>query len=133
MVFLYSVTTLYLALTIMIWERPYFTYTVSPSVHSREFSTLGDSVWFTLITMSTVGYGDVVASTPMGRFITIIMIFSGAYLTTLLIAVQASLLSLQETGKSAIVEVTEQKSALGAIVAALRFQVARTKRYKMVS
>jgi hypothetical protein len=37
--------------------------------------------------MTTVGYGDVVVNTPIGRFIAIVMIVTGAYLTPLLIAV----------------------------------------------
>jgi RNA-binding protein YlmH len=86
----------------------------------REFSTLSNSIWYTLITMTTVGYGDVVVNTPVGRFIAILMIFTGAYLTALLIAVQSNLLSLRESGKSAIVQSTEQKSALDLIVAGLR-------------
>jgi RNA-binding protein YlmH len=81
--------------------------------------------------MTTVGYGDVVVNTPVGRFIAITMIFTGAYLTALLIAVQSNLLSLTDTGKFAIVQSTEQKTALDVIVAALRFQVARSKRYRM--
>jgi len=75
--------------------------------------------------MTTVGYGDVVVNTPVGRFITIMMIFAGVYLTALLIAVQSNLLALKESGKSAIVRSTEQKSALDVIVAGLRLQVAR--------
>lgn len=57
--------------------------------------------------MTTVGYGDVVARTPVGKTIAIGMIFAGAYLTALLIAVQSNLLSLKDSGKSAIVEYTE--------------------------
>jgi len=37
--------------------------------------------------MFTVGYGDVVARTPVGRFMAIGMFFMGAYITALLIAV----------------------------------------------
>lgn len=97
-------------MSVMIWERPFFSYTVSSLsqidssiVYSKQFSTLFNSIWYTLITMTTVGYGDVVVNTPVGRFIAIVMIFTGAYLTALLIAVQSNLLSLTDTGKYAIV------------------------------
>ena len=135
MICLYIVVTLFFSMSVMIWERPFFSYTVSPSnmYIGREFSTLSNSIWYTLITMTTVGYGDVVVNTPVGRFIAILMIFTGAYLTALLIAVQSNLLSLRESGKSAIVQSTEQKSALDLIVAGLRLQVARSKRYRMCS
>ncbi len=38
----------------------------------------GQSVWLTLVTVSTVGYGDVSASTPEGQLATIIVILVGA-------------------------------------------------------
>jgi hypothetical protein len=37
--------------------------------------------------MSTVGYGDVVATTPAGRVITVVLIFVGAYIMSIMIAV----------------------------------------------
>jgi len=117
----------------MIWERPYYTFTVSngtPMV-SKEFSTILNSMWYTVVTMTTVGFGDVVARTPVGRFITIGIIFAGAYLTALSIAVQANLLSLKESGKEAMITTTEQKSAIDLIVAALRLQIARKRRYRL--
>jgi len=104
---------MYFSLSVMIWERPYYSYTVaSPNgdavpIPNLEFSTIPNSMWYTLITMTTVGYGDVVARTPVGKTIAIGMIFAGAYLTALLIAVQSNLLSLKDSGKSAIVEYTE--------------------------
>jgi len=113
MIILYGIVTFFFSLGIMIWERPYYSVTVaSPGetpvpIPNLEFSTIPNSMWYTLTTMTTVGYGDVVARTPVGRFIAIGMFFSGAYLTALLIAVQSNLLSLKESGKSAIVESTE--------------------------
>lgn len=41
--------------------------------------------------MTTVGYGDIVTSTPVGRFVAIIAIMSGSYIMSIVIAVQASL------------------------------------------
>lgn len=100
--------TIFFTMSVMIWERPYFEYTATAVVGGQivpriYFSTVQSSLWYTLITMTTVGYGDVTAVTPVGRFLTIVMIFTGLYLTALLIAVQSNLLSLKEEGKSAIV------------------------------
>jgi hypothetical protein len=73
------------------------------------------------MSISTVGYGDRVPSTPVGRFVTIVAVLAGAYLMALLIAVTSQLLALSKTEKETLIEATEQKSALSAIVAALRF------------
>ena len=78
-------------------------------------------MWFTITTISTVGYGDRVPTTPVGRFVTIVAIIWGAYLMALFIAVQSQLLALSDTEKETMIEASEQKSALSAIVAALRF------------
>jgi riboflavin synthase alpha subunit len=47
---------------------------------------MGSSVWYTVITMTTVGYGDSIAVTPVGRCLTIITIISGAYIMSIVIA-----------------------------------------------
>ncbi len=53
-------------------------------------------MWCSVISMTTVGYGETVAATPMGRFITIILILAGSYIMSIVIAVQASFFSLSE-------------------------------------
>jgi voltage-gated potassium channel len=40
-------------------------------------ATYFDAVYFTVITLSTVGYGDYTPLTHAGRFVTVVMIFSG--------------------------------------------------------
>ncbi len=42
----------------------------------EKFSLL-DSIWLTVITLATIGYGDVVANTPLGRIFTLLLIVFG--------------------------------------------------------
>jgi len=44
---------------------------------NNQFEALGDSIWWVLVTMTTVGYGDKVPITSGGRIIGIIIMFFG--------------------------------------------------------
>ena len=43
------------------------------------------SIWCVVITMTTVGYGDVAAVSPFGRFISIINAIWGAFIISMLV------------------------------------------------
>jgi hypothetical protein len=77
---------LFFANLIMIWERPYWN---PDGQGTLEFSNLSTSIWYVVITMSTVGYGGIVASTVPGRFLAIIAILFGAFILSLLVSVIA--------------------------------------------
>ncbi len=47
------------------------------NVPDSKIKTTGDAIYWAIITISTVGYGDLYPVTPAGRCITIILIFSG--------------------------------------------------------
>lgn len=49
-----------------------------------------DSVWWALVTVTTVGYGDVVPKTVVGRLIAFVVMFTGLFLLSLLTATIAS-------------------------------------------
>ncbi len=52
--------------------------------------TFGDAVWYTLVTMATVGYGDYVPTTGAGRAIGIVLILGGVTLFSILTGTVAS-------------------------------------------
>ena len=39
--------------------------------------SVGDSLWLTLTTITTVGYGDISATTGLGRFLTVLIVYFG--------------------------------------------------------
>ena len=48
----------------------------------RDFPDLGTAVWFTLQTVTTVGYGDVTPTNPIGRIVAgVVMLVAIAFLT----------------------------------------------------
>jgi len=70
------------AYVLRIFERPYYYETGEVSMDS-----FWSAMWLSIITATTIGYGAVYACTPLGRLVTIFIIFFGAIITALLIAV----------------------------------------------
>ena len=54
-----------------------------------ERMSFGDALWLTIITLGTIGYGDIVPQQPAGRLFTIVLIFLG--LGTVAISAQSAL------------------------------------------
>ena len=99
-----------------------------------EFATVGDALWWGIVTLTTVGYGDVVPVTPTGRWAGVTIMFTGIAVLGLLAGSLASFFRLDEgqradeapdgrpaTAPEGPTEVALQ--ALAAEVSALRRQV----------
>ncbi|MFS0674388.1 potassium channel family protein [Ornithinibacillus sp. 179-J 7C1 HS] len=56
--------------------------TVIHVIEPQEFPTIFDGIWWAVVTGATVGYGDYVPLTPLGRILGIILIFTGGGLLT---------------------------------------------------
>lgn len=57
----------------------------------EDFHTFGDGVWWAIVTLGTVGYGDIVPHTGWGRFLGAIVIVCGVTFISLLTAIVTSL------------------------------------------
>ncbi|MDX6725799.1 MAG: voltage-gated potassium channel [Baekduia sp.] len=55
-------------------------------IDRRDFHTLGDALWWALVTLATVGYGDIVPHTAWGRIIGAVVIIVGVTFLSLLTA-----------------------------------------------
>jgi voltage-gated potassium channel len=44
---------------------------------NSEFATVGDAMWWGVVTLTTVGYGDIVPKTTAGRFAGVVIMFTG--------------------------------------------------------
>ena len=58
-----------------------------------QFGSLSDAVWWALVTISTVGYGDKVPVTGWGRLLTGVLIFAGMGCVSILTATIASVMT----------------------------------------
>jgi voltage-gated potassium channel len=73
-------------------------------IDSRDFPTFGDGLWWAVVTLGTVGYGDIVPHTGWGRVVGSVVIVVGVTFISFLTATVTSLFvsaDQQElTGKS---------------------------------
>ena len=52
-------------------------YQVEHSINAAKFGTFLDAVYFSVATMTTVGFGDITPASQMGRLLTVLMILTG--------------------------------------------------------
>ena len=114
---LMSVTTiLSLAYMIRIFERPYYTFNFyEEGLKFYNFEHFASSLWFVIITMSSVGYGGIIATTPVGRGITIVTSIVGAFLLSLLVAIITDWFMMSERKAQAIGKMQTDRLAATAV------------------
>jgi voltage-gated potassium channel len=97
-----------------------------------EFATVGDSLWWGIVTLTTVGYGDIVPKTPTGRWAAVVIMVTGIAVLGLLAGALASFFRLDQGEANAEPPAGQPATAasgdaalqaLAAEVAALRRQV----------
>jgi len=136
--FLIMAAILILGLSYMtrVFERPYFRFVFNNEAEGFQtfynFDTLTSSLWFTIITMSSVGYGNIISTTPLGRFVTIIIAISGAFLLSLLVAIITDWFVMAESQTDAIEKMEKDKCAVDFVKCGLRFNAARKRRYRLL-
>lgn len=62
-------------------------YNVEKGAENSQMTTLLDALWWCVATVTTVGYGDVVPVTSIGRIVALVYMFFGISLLSTLLAV----------------------------------------------
>ncbi|HTO66077.1 MAG TPA: cyclic nucleotide-gated ion channel [Bradyrhizobium sp.] len=62
-------------------------YAVERDVQPEKFGTIPQAMWWAIVTLGTVGYGDVVPATPLGKLITVFAIIWGFAMIALPVAI----------------------------------------------
>jgi len=67
-------------------------YALESHVNQAQFRSVGDSMWWAIVTMTTVGYGDKIPMTAGGRAVAVFIMFGGVVLISVLTATVSSIL-----------------------------------------
>ncbi len=79
-------------------------YIVEHDSQPEKFSSIPETMWWGLITLTTVGYGDVSPVTPLGKIIGAFTAIMGVCTVALLTGIVASAFANQRAQKAAILE-----------------------------
>lgn len=94
-----------------------------------EFKTFGDALWWAIVTLTTVGYGDVVPETTAGRVDGVMIMITGVAVLGLLAGFLASFFGLATPSSGSppprISDDTRSRDAIATEVAELRTQLGR--------
>lgn len=85
-------------------------------------TTFGDALWWAMVTVTTVGYGDYYPVTPTGRAVAVGLMIGGIALSGVVTATLASWIVQKATG-----ETQTAAERTGDDIAALRAEVAELK------
>jgi voltage-gated potassium channel len=79
-------------------------YIAEHDVQPDKFSSIPETMWWGLITLTTVGYGDVSPMTPLGKIIGALTAIMGVCTVALLTGIVASAFANQRAQRTAILE-----------------------------
>ena len=92
---------------------------VAESPTNKEFASFGDSLWWGVVTLTTVGYGDIVPITEKGRIAGVFLMFTGLTTLGLIAGTLASVFGLSPADDGAPAAPAEGGSG-AAVLAELR-------------
>jgi voltage-gated potassium channel len=77
----------------------------------KDFPTYGTAVWWAIVTLATVGYGDVVPTTPWGRVVGSAVIILGVTFLAFLTATVTSLFVSSDQAQAKERELAQREAA----------------------
>jgi voltage-gated potassium channel len=93
------------------------------------FATYGDALWWAIVTLTTVGYGDIVPKSTAGRVDSVMIMITGISILGLLAGSMASFFHLDSTTPTGapeeVADDAQSRDALASEVSELRTQIAR--------
>lgn len=72
-----KMTVFFFAILLLATVAGTLLYYVESVVEGSTFTSIPKSIYYAIVSITTVGYGDVVAQTDLGKFLTVVMILTG--------------------------------------------------------
>ena len=88
-----------------------------------------NSLWLIIMTITTVGYGDISPNTVLGRMIAVISAMWGAILISLIVVVTVKLFDLSKKEEQALSHIKMSHSAAKSIKVSIKYFIAKKKFY----
>jgi hypothetical protein len=82
-IFVSILFTVFYAYLLRIFELPYFRCLEEEHSLYRAMDSFGSAVWVSIVTMTTVGYGDIAPCTTPGRIVALQIALTGPYVMAL--------------------------------------------------
>lgn len=100
----HSIVSASYILSIAILLTSCFAYFAEASAQPDKFGSIPDAMWWSIITLTTVGYGDVSPVTPFGKVIGVLTAFAGVCTVAVLTGIVAASFTNQLARKKAVFE-----------------------------
>lgn len=115
-----------------IFEAPYYRALPIEDDSYRLFDSFFTPMWLCIITLTTVGYGDVYAVTAAGKSVSVCMAISGAFLMALVVTIVTSQVELDSKQKLALSHMQLSRKAALTVQQSLKYFLAKKKLYYML-
>lgn len=99
-------------------------------VNHNQSEPFFNNVYFAITTITTVGYGDFLPISTLGRIVNLFMQFYGGFIISLLVVSVGSVFALSKNQETAFHKLIMVKKAARAIVAAMRLRVMKVRMKK---
>ena len=117
-----------LAYLLRIFEIPY--YRANETVNN-EMDDYFTSVWLTIITLTTVGYGDISPKTIAGKLIIIVIAIFGTFLISLVVLAVAQIFDLSTEQMKALKHIRMSTQAATLITRFSKFYLSKKRLYEL--
>lgn len=112
-------TALLASVAIRVFERPYM------DINGQDFGDYRNCIWFTYVTMTTIGYGDYVTATELGRFVAIIIGVWGVFVFSMMIYIIDNTFQMSKQQNKSFFKIKQTREAAALIEAFFVFIIVR--------